>query len=95
MRHVRWYGVTAASPQSIFTTYMNVLFTVRGVPCVRFLSSLSAICVVNRNFISIGAGTIAFAIRSGVNLVLLLARIKNLSKCVCIPYSNTSQHAQN
>ena len=30
----------------------------------------------------IGAGTIAFAIRSGVNLVLLLARIKNLSKCV-------------
>ena len=29
---------------------------------------------------SIGAGTIAFAIRSGVNLVLLLARIKNLPK---------------
>ncbi|KAI9508117.1 hypothetical protein F5148DRAFT_980304 [Russula earlei] len=27
------------------------------------------------------AGTIAFAIRSGVNLVLLLARIKNLPKC--------------
>ena len=38
-----------------------------------------------RNFIPyycIGAGTIAFAIRSGVNLILLLARIKNLPKCV-------------
>ena len=41
-----------------------------------------------RNFIPchyIGAGAIAFAIRSGVNLVLLLTRIKNLSKCVCMP----------
>ena len=38
----------------------------------------------------VGAGTIAFAIRSGVNLVLLLARIKNLPKCVCIPCSDAS-----
>lgn len=42
-------------------------------------------CLPCRNFILclyIGAGTIAFAIRSGVNLVLLLARIKNSPKCV-------------
>jgi hypothetical protein len=42
----------------------------------------------------IGAGAIAFAIRSGVNLVLLLARIKNLSKCVCIPCSDARNMLQ-
>jgi hypothetical protein len=50
-----------------------------------------------RNFIPcryIGAGTIAFAIRSGVNLVLLLGRIKKLSKSVCIPCSDASHHTQ-
>jgi len=91
-RHGRWYGEIAANRQSISMTYTNVLFMPRGVPFVRFLS-----VVLYRSFISchyIGAGTIAFAIRSGVNLVLLLARIKNLSKCVCIPCSIASQHAQ-
>jgi hypothetical protein len=34
-----------------------------------------------------GAATIAFAIRSGVNLVLLLARIKSLPKYVSVPCS--------
>jgi hypothetical protein len=29
-----------------------------------------------------GAGTLAFAIRSGVNLILFLARIRNLPRCV-------------
>lgn len=31
-----------------------------------------------------GAATIAFAIRSGINVILLLARIKNIPKYVCI-----------
>jgi hypothetical protein len=41
-----------------------------------------------------GAGTIAFAIRSGVNLVLLLARIKNFPKYGSIPCSGESQLAE-
>jgi hypothetical protein len=41
-----------------------------------------------------GAATIAFAIRSGVNVVLLLARIKNFPRCVCIPCSDGLQPAQ-
>ena len=79
----RWYGETAANRLSISMTYTNVLFTARGAPSVRFLS-----VVLYQNFIPchyIGAGAIAFAIRSGVNLILLLARIKNLSKYVWIP----------
>lgn len=39
----------------------------------------------------VGAGAFAFAMRSGVNLVLLLARIKKLSKCVYIPCSDASR----
>jgi hypothetical protein len=73
-------------------TYTNVLFMARGALSVRFLSVALYRKLIPCRYI--GAGAIAFAIRSGVNLVLLLARIKNLPKCVCIPCSNASQHAQ-
>jgi hypothetical protein len=88
-RHVRWYGETAANRQSISMTYTNALFMARGAPSVRFLS-----VVLYRIFIPchyVGAGAFAFAMRSGVNLVLLLARIKKLSKCVYIPCSDASR----
>lgn len=51
------------------------------------LSSPSLSSTEISSWLHIGAGTIAFAIRSGVNLVLLLTRIKNLSKCVLRPVS--------
>lgn len=90
-KHGRWYGETAANRQSISMTYTNVLFMACGAPFVRFL-----FVVLYQNHIPChytGAGTIAFAIRSGVNLVLLLGRIKKLSKCVRIPCGR-SHHAQ-
>jgi hypothetical protein len=70
-------------------------------PTYVFIPCRSSSCVVLNEILSSclyqGAATIAFAIRSGVNVVLLLARIKNFPKCVCIPcsdgcatYSNTS-----
>ena len=61
-------------------TYANVLFTAHVVAYVRLKSYITLLRLPDLAVVYAGASAIAFAIRSGVNLVLLLARIKNLPR---------------
>ena len=74
-KHAKWCGETEVNQQLRSTTCGSVSSTVFVAGFVRLLfRGFSQLDVVP------GAGTLAFAIRSGVNLILLLARIQGASK---------------
>jgi hypothetical protein len=76
-KHARWFGVIVVNRRSRFMTYGNVLNTVFvGV----FVRRLLFLVLKAELHIFSGAGTLAFAIRSGVNLILLLARVQGFRK---------------